>query len=319
MKYEHTTVLKRQLVDALGLKEGNIAIDCTAGGGGHTQELLSIVGATGKVFAIDQDEIAIEHLNSNFQREIKEGTLTVIHERFSSVKKIAIRYDIDGRIHGICADVGVSGEHLNNPARGFSFMKDGPLSMSMSQIYSTVSAAEIINSYPLEELVRIFKTYGEERHSYKIAQAIVKNRVHTPFERTSQLAELIEKITPFKQKTKKHPATKVFQALRIEVNGELAELKTLLEDGFAVLSPAGRFGIISFHSLEDRLVKHYFKELSGLDKEYIPRDIPLLAADQDKKKRGTIIKPFPIIPEDIEIENNVRARSAKLRVIEKIQ
>ena len=317
MKYEHVTVLKQQMIEVLRLKAGDIAIDCTAGGGGHTRELLSVVGKAGKVLAIDQDENSIEHLSQIFAEEIAEGNLILVHQKFSQIKEVAVQHQLSGQVHGICADLGISSEHVDNPERGFSFMNDGPLAMNMSRRYTTASAADIVNSYPLEELVRIFKSYGEERGAYSIAQAIVKRRSSAPFSRTSQLAELVENMTPFRYRTKKHPATKIFQALRIEVNGELDELKTLLEDGFSLLSPKGRMAIISFHSLEDRLVKHYFRKISGLEGNVIPRDIPLAAHEEEERKLAAIIKPFPMIPSDAEIDHNVRARSAKLRVIEK--
>ena len=317
MKYEHVTVLKHQMVSALRLKKGDIAVDCTAGGGGHTAGLLAEVGPTGKVFAVDQDEAAIEHLSLSFAQEIAAGTVIVVHDRFSNIRALAEQYQIEGRVHGICADVGISSIHVDDPERGFSFQKDGPLAMNMSRRFSTVSAADVVNTYPLEELVRIFRAYGEEREAHKIARAIVNHRASALFTRTSELADLINKITPYKFKGKKHPATRVFQALRIEVNHELDELEKLLQDGFSILSPLGRMAIISFHSLEDRLVKHCFRKLAGLEGDVIPKNIPLAAHELTKINLGTIVRPFPINPEDDEVDLNVRARSAKLRVIEK--
>ena len=314
MNYSHVTVLKTQMINALNLKKGDIAIDCTAGGGGHTAGLLSVVGPTGKVFAVDQDELSIAHLKQAYEQEIASGNLVVVHDRFSQIKNLADRHGINGKIGGICADIGISSEHVDNPERGFSFIKDGPLAMTMSSHFATKSAADIINSYSFEELVRVFKDYGEERQSRKIAAAIIKTRELSPFTRTSQLAELVDKITPFKYKTLKHPATRIFQALRIEVNGELDELQTLLQEGFSILSNTGRMAIISFHSLEDRLVKHFFRKMAGLEKDAKPRFLPIIEAEDHP---GKIIKPFPITPDDDEINQNIRARSAKLRVIEK--
>ncbi|MFK7823778.1 MAG: 16S rRNA (cytosine(1402)-N(4))-methyltransferase RsmH [Oligoflexales bacterium] len=316
--FEHKTVLLNELVDALILKAGDTAVDCTAGGGGHTSLLLERVRPTGKVFACDRDLRAIESLQEKFYKQIVNNQLGLVHSPFSDFTKY-IPQEVS--IHGICADLGVSSPQLDESNRGFSFMRDGPLDMRMSPESQDPSAAEVIANYSSQDLEKIIRSLGEEPKARFVANAIVKQRENSPITTTIELANLVAKAIHYKKKSKKHPATKTFQALRIYVNKELEEIRILLEQAFACLSPGGRLAIISFHSLEDRIVKDFFKEKSGKKPgQSLPRDLPLTESELKSFQniQARIIKPFPIIPKEEEISSNPRSRSAKLRVLEKL-
>lgn len=319
--FEHITVLKQELVDALNLDVGDIAIDCTAGGGGHTEKLLDAVGSSGKVYAFDRDPVALQHLGSRFQRELDSGTLVLCPYAFSKIKEIAQEHKIDGKISGICADIGVSSPQIDEAERGFSFNKDGPLDMRMDTTQS-LDAATVVNSYDETELANIIFKYGEEPKSRFVARAIVNRRESKPFTNTLDLAELVASSIHYKTKSKKHPATKTFQALRIYVNKELDELEELCRDGFEILKPKGRFGIITFHSLEDKFVKQHFNTLAKgkkLPAHLKNAPIPETEINRMKDIKARIIKPFPTAPSKEELELNPRSRSSKLRTIEKLE
>lgn len=317
--FEHISVLREELVDSLGLKPGDYAVDCTAGGGGHTRILLDQVGPTGKVYAFDRDAWAQAVLNKRFTAELASGQLTLIQAPFSDLVPELERLGVIGRIQGLCADIGVSSPQLDHAERGFSFAKSGPLDMRMDQTRGP-TAADLVNESTEEELIRIFRDYGEDPQARSVARAILKRRAEKPFSETTDLANVVAAASHYKERSRKHPATKVFQALRIAVNAELEELEILLRDFPKVLAQKGRCGIISFHSLEDRLVKQGFKHLVDGNKPQFDRHVPITAAQLDAmyEKRFQIIKPFPLEPSDQEVERNPRARSAKLRVIEKL-
>jgi 16S rRNA (cytosine1402-N4)-methyltransferase len=317
--FEHISVLREELVDSLGLKPGDYAVDCTAGGGGHTRILLDQVGPTGKVYAFDRDAWAQAVLNKRFPEEVASGQLTLIQAPFSDLFSELESRGVAGRIQGLCADIGVSSPQLDHAERGFSFAKSGPLDMRMDQTRG-LTAADLVNESTEEELIRIFREYGEDPQARSVTRAILKRRADKPFTETTDLANVVAAASFYKERSRKHPATKVFQALRIAVNAELEELEILLRDFPKVLAPKGRCGIISFHSLEDRLVKQGFKHLALGDKPQFDRHVPITAAQLDAmyEKRFQIIKPFPLEPSDQEVERNPRARSAKLRVIEKL-
>ena len=298
---------------ALQLQPGDIGIDCTTGAGGHTALMLGAVGESGKVFAIDRDETAIKLAAANLDAE-NSANLTLVHGRFSELGDVICQHDLDQKVQGICADIGVSSMHLDRSERGFSFMNDGPLDMRMDQ-GSGRTAADIVNEESEEELTRIFREYGEEPKAKFAARRIVEAREGSPITTTAALADLVKGAIHYPARSRKHPATKVFQALRIAVNEELGELQTMLDDAFAALRPGGRLAIISFHALEDRIVKTKFRELAGRVKEEVPRGLPI--PNREEKAPGKIVKPFPQKPTDEEIERNPRARSAKLRVVEK--
>lgn len=318
-KFEHASVLRSELVDSLNIRSGSLAVDCTAGGGGHTAEILERVGPTGRVLAFDRDRWAIEELERRFKTNLAYGHLEIIQAPFSQLAEELSRRGLLGQIDAICADIGVSSPQLDESQRGFSFNKDGPLDMRMDQTQS-LSAEVVVNTYAPEDLLRIFREYGEEPQARPIVRALIKHREKKLFSSTLELADLIAKTVHYKERSKKHPATKVFQALRIEVNSELEELKTLLETLPSVLKPCGRAAIISFHSLEDRLVKHAFRKLSEGEKGLINRHLPITARELARlqAKQFAIVKPFPVVASEEEQAVNPRSRSAKLRVIERL-
>lgn len=316
--FHHITVLLKETVENTIVDKDGIYIDCTTGGGGHAELLLSSLSEKGKLIAFDQDPKAIAHLSEKFSNEIKIGKLILINDKFSNLKLQIESLGLSKKINGIYADLGVSSPQLDEAFRGFSFNNDGPLNMRMDQDDSAFTAKKFVNNADIDELKRVFREYGEEPKAHFAAEAIIKKREEKPFETTLELAETIKKAIFYPKKSKKHPATKVFQAIRIHVNNELGELETLLADGFEVLCQKGRLSIISFHSLEDRLIKQRFKSLAGKQKtKYVPKEFAILSEKQEDAV-ARIIKPFPIIPSDEEISINPRSRSAKLRVCEKI-
>ena len=316
----HITVLKTQLVEALNLSPGDWAIDCTAGFGGHTELMLDQVGSKGKVFAFDRDLTAMAYLKQRFADQLASHNLILIQRPFADLKHITEQYALSGKISGICADIGVSSPQLDQADRGFSLMAEGPLDMRMDQTQE-LSAYEVVNTFDKKDLIEIFRRFGEEPKAGLIASLILDRRMKKPITTTLELAELIEQNVHYKTKSRKHPATKVFQAIRIFVNDELNQLKSLCIDALETLKPNGRLSIISFHSLEDRIVKKTFQQLSeGLKSDPQLRRLPISEGDFNKlcNIQGRIIKPFPLMPSDSEIEENPRARSAKLRTIEKL-
>ena len=319
--FKHQPIMTQELVKALSLETGATAIDCTAGGGGHTRALLEAVGETGRVYSLDRDEKAVLTLNTKLVDYLKAGQLEIEKLNFKNLPSFIERKKLFEKVSAVCADIGLSSIQLDDPDRGFSFQKDGPLDMRMDQSQKK-SAKDIVMGASKEELTTIFKDFGEEPKAKHLANVIVNQRSETEITTTKQLANLIAANVHYKKQSKKHPATKVFQALRISVNSELEELEGFIKGGFRCLKKGGRLGIITFHSLEDRIVKKAFKDFEGKNKiQNIPRELPL--TDQQLKAKtpalGKIIKPFPIIPSDSEIQSNPRARSAKLRVIEKLQ
>jgi 16S rRNA (cytosine1402-N4)-methyltransferase len=317
-QFNHITVLLNETIDGTVSDPDGIYVDCTTGGGGHAENLLSKLGADGKLIAFDQDPQAIEFLTAKFQSELGSGKLILVNDKFSNIKQRITELGLAGSITGIYADLGVSSPQLDEGARGFSFNHDGPLNMRMDQDESGFTAQNFVNEAELDELKRVFREYGEEPKAHFVAQAIIKHRETTPFTTTLELANVVKEAIFYSKKSKKHPATKVFQAIRIHINDELGELETLLSDGFQLLSKNGRMGIISFHSLEDRLIKQRFKKLSGrANTGYVPKEFAILD-NNTQKADAKIIKPFPLKPSDEEISSNPRSRSAKLRVCEKI-
>ncbi|MDB2447002.1 16S rRNA (cytosine(1402)-N(4))-methyltransferase RsmH [bacterium] len=316
--FHHITVLLNETVEQTVVNKDGIYIDCTTGGGGHAELLLSKLGDSGKLIAFDQDPRAIKHLGEKFPDEIESGKLVLVTDKFSNIKAQVERLGYTHKVDGIYADLGVSSPQLDEAERGFSFMNDGPLDMRMDQVPGAFTAKEFVNTATMDELKRVFREYGEEPKAHFVADAIVKQREEKPFETTLELATTVKNAIFYSKKSKKHPATKVFQAIRIHINDEMGELERLLTDGFEVLRENGRFAIISFHSLEDRLIKQRFKTLAGRQKSsYVPKEFAILSS-QTKEVYARLIKPFPIKPSDDEIEANPRSRSAKLRVCEKI-
>jgi len=312
MGFEHTSVMPREVHDYQNLKPGNICVDCTLGGSGHAQSTIKSILPNGMLIGIDQDMDAI----ANAKKVLSpfEKNVLLFHSNFESLPDILQANNIKG-VNSILLDLGFSFNQLVNGKRGFSFNKNEPLDMRMD-IRTSLTAKQIVNTYQEKELVDIFFKYGEEKFSRKIAKVIVKNRLETPIETSKELAGIIKDATPAKQifKQKIHPATRVFQALRIEVNQELSKLETFMNNLPSMLVKGGRICIISFHSLEDRIVKHSLRKFeNGCT---CPREFPKCMCGFIPQIRSISKKPF--LPTQAEIDANPMARSSKLRVAQKI-
>lgn len=302
MEFVHKSVLFNEAVKALNLDENKIIVDGTAGGGGHSGEIAKIAK---KVISIDQDPDAIKVLN---ERLGNRENVTIVHDNYSNIKNIISNLNID-KIDGLLLDLGVSSFQLDTAERGFSFHKDAPLDMRMSK--SGISAYDVVNTYDEKQLADIIYRYGEEKFSRRIASNIVKARQDKPIETTFELVDIIKASMPQKAMRDSHPARKTFQAIRIEVNAELDVLKSTLEDTFDILAPGGRIAIITFHSLEDRIVKEQFaKWCQGCT---CPKEFPVCVCGN--KPKGKAFKS--ISPSKEELEANPRARSSRLRIFEK--
>ena len=304
--FKHIPVLFYETVDALNIKPDGIYVDCTAGGGGHSAAVAQKL-TTGKLISIDQDPEAIAVLTKRFE---DNPNVVVVHDNFVNIKSVLSNLGIIG-VDGVMADLGVSSHQLDTDARGFSFHKDAPLDMRMSM--TGVSAADIVNTASEAELKRIIYTYGEEKFAPSIAKNIVKARENKPIETTFELVEIIKASMPMKAKRDGHPARKTFQALRIEVNQELTKLEKALDDMFDVLNPSGRLAIITFHSLEDRMVKKRFN--SFCEGCTCPPQFPVCVCGNTPKGRLPFKSKAPSMNE---VDENFRAHSARLRAVEKL-
>lgn len=307
---KHISVLLNESIEGLNLKENGIYVDCTLGYGGHSSEILKRI-KKGYLFAIDQDKDAIE----SSQKRLSEigNNFTIIKSNFSNLKEELIKRDILF-VDGFLFDLGVSSVQLDEKDRGFSYHYDAKLDMRMDQD-SPFSAYDVVNTYSEQKLKEIFFKYGEEKFSNIIAKNIIKYRENKKIETTLELADIITNSYPMKARREHHPARKVFQAIRIEVNHELDILEDALNDALSMLNVGGRMCVITFHSLEDRIVKNVFKEHTDIDPKVkgLP-DIP-----EDYLPNYKLINKNVIIPSDEELENNNRSRSAKLRIIERIK
>ncbi len=305
-EFKHIPVLFNETIDALNVRPDGIYVDCTAGGGGHCAAVAERL-TTGRIIAIDQDPEAIANLQERFK---DNDRVTIVHDNFVNILSILENLGIDGA-DGIMADLGVSSHQLDTDERGFSFHKDAPLDMRMSM--EGMSAADLVNTASQSELQKIIYTYGEEKFAPSIARNIVKAREQKPIETTFELVDIIKASMPMKAKRDGHPARKTFQALRIEVNGELEKLERALDDMFEALNPSGRIAIITFHSLEDRIVKKKFNKFC--EGCICPPEFPVCVCG--RKPRGKL--PFKSkAPTENEVGENFRAHSARLRAIEKI-
>ena len=303
----HTPVLLAQALAALNVQKSGTYCDATYGRGGHAGAILEQLIANGRLLCLDRDPAAVAAAKARFADDPR---VTIFLARFSSLAECADQLEPGLKFDGILFDLGVSSPQLDDAARGFSFMQDGPLDMRMSA-GEGMSAADVVNTAPLGELIRIFREYGEERFAPRIARAIVEDRAEKPFERTLELAEMIARVA--KSKERKHPATRVFQALRIHVNGELKELELALNVALERLAPHGRLAVISFHSLEDRMVKQFMRRHSTVDPMYAGfPDIPAHV----RPKLALVGKSVEADP--AETDANPRARSARLRVAERL-
>lgn len=306
---KHITVLLNEAVEGLAIKPNGIYIDGTFGRGGHSRLILSKLGEQGRLIAIDRDPRAIAEANT-----ISDPRFQIVHSAFSAIPEICEELDLVGKIDGILLDLGVSSPQLDEAERGFSFMRDGPLDMRMDTTKG-LSAAEWLAQVSVDDLAWVLKEFGEERFAKRIAQAVVfHNKSANPkISRTLELAKIIEDAVPFKDKHK-HPATRSFQAIRIFINSELDELEKALNSALSVLATQGRLSIISFHSLEDRMVKQFMRKQSK--GEAVPKGLPILESELNKNiPLKTIGKA--IMPTETEIAANPRSRSAVLRVAEK--
>lgn len=305
---EHTPVLLTQVLAALNVRGSGSYLDATFGRGGHAGAILEKLIANGRLLCLDRDPTAIAEARVRFAADPRVAFFLA---PFSSLADCADQVEPDLKFDGILFDLGVSSPQLDDPARGFSFMQDGPLDMRMT-LGVGMSAADVVNGATIDELIRIFSEYGEEREAPRIARAIVNDRQSRPFESTLQLAEMIARVARSRERHK-HPATRVFQALRIHVNRELAELEAGLEAALARLACGGRLAVISFHSLEDRMVKQFMRRHSLPDPMYagLP-DMPAHARPK-LKLVGKAIRP-----DENESALNPRARSARLRVAERL-
>ncbi|XBC40943.1 MAG: 16S rRNA (cytosine(1402)-N(4))-methyltransferase RsmH [Buchnera aphidicola (Nurudea yanoniella)] len=303
----HTPVLVKEITKYLKIKKNGIYIDCTFGCGGHTKEILKHLNKTGKLYAIDKDPFSID-----IAHKIKDNRFTIIPGNFSHILQKFQKKNIKNKkVNGILLDLGVSSIQIDNSHRGFSFLLDGPLDMRMNPDIGITAAQWLIKSNA-KTISKVLYEFGEERFSKKIANTIVKKNKIEPITRTLQLAKLIKKIVP---KHKKHPATRTFQAIRIYINKELYELTEALKHALKILSPGGRLLIISFHSLEDRIVKNFF--LKNSKAPYIPPGIAINETQIKSLKNIKLKTIKKIKPTISEIHHNPRARSAILRIAEK--
>ncbi|EOU1110237.1 TPA: 16S rRNA (cytosine(1402)-N(4))-methyltransferase RsmH [Clostridium perfringens] len=310
MEFKHVSVLLDECINALNIKEDGIYVDCTLGGAGHSSEIVKRLSSYGRLIGFDQDKDALKAAGERL-KDYKN--VTYVHSNFYAIYDVLTDLGIDG-VDGILMDLGVSSYQLDNGERGFSYMQDAPLDMRMNR-ENEFSAYEIVNTYSEEELYRIIKEYGEEKFAKRIAGFIVKNREEKNIETTLELVEIIKAAIPAKARREgPHPAKRTFQAIRIEVNKELEIISKTILDGVKKLNKGGRMAIITFHSLEDRIVKNTFKELANPCT--CPSEFPVCVCN--RKPEVKLISRKPIEASKEELEFNPRSRSAKLRIIEKL-
>ncbi|WP_262578304.1 16S rRNA (cytosine(1402)-N(4))-methyltransferase RsmH [Staphylococcus simulans] len=307
--FHHVSVMLKETIDELNIKEDGVYVDCTLGGAGHALYLLNQLNDKGHLIAIDQDMTAIENAKEVLKDHLDR--VTFVHSNFREINQILDDLNID-KVDGIYYDLGVSSPQLDVPERGFSYHQDARLDMRMDQT-QPLSAYEVVNDWPYESLVRIFYRYGEEKFSKQIARRIEKTREHEPIETTLQLVDVIKEGIPAKARRKGgHPAKRVFQAIRIAVNDELKAFEDSLEQAIERVKVHGRISVITFHSLEDRLCKQVFQEYEKGPE--VPRGLPIIPEEYTPKLKRVNRKPITATDDDL-AENN-RARSAKLRVAE---
>lgn len=309
-EFAHLSVLLEETVAGLNIKEDGIYIDGTFGRGGHSREVLKHLGDNGRLIAIDRDPQAI----AAAEQFADDKRFSIVHGGFGQLATYVEELGLKGKVDGVLLDFGVSSPQLDDAERGFSFLRDGPLDMRMDNSQGE-TAADWIARAEIEDMAWVFKTYGEEKNSRHIARCIAADREKTPFLRTKELADLIARIAKSKERNK-HPATRVFQAIRIYINSELEQIDQALEGALKVIAPHGRLSVISFHSLEDRMVKRFIRRHS--QGESVPHGLPITEAEINKtrllKGMGKATKPSAE-----EIERNPRARSSVLRVAERLE
>ena len=313
-EFKHVTVLLNEAVENLKIKPDGVYVDCTLGGGGHTRKILSQLNENGRLFSFDQDRTAIEYNQKSLDNQLQSGKLTLVKDNFRNIKKLLNDFGVS-KIDGAVYDLGVSSPQFDVAQRGFSYKLEAPLDMRMDQ-GQALTAKQIVNEWSFNDLVRIFSRYGEEKFAKSIARKIEKQRQLQPIQTTTGLVEVIKAGIPARaRRTGGHPAKRVFQALRIAVNDELGALEASLEQVLEMLNIDGRVSVITFQSLEDRLVKSMFKEKTSLPD--LPQGLPVIPQGMEVDYR--LVNRKPILPTKSEIETNHRAHSARLRVIERIK
>jgi 16S rRNA (cytosine1402-N4)-methyltransferase len=305
----HISVLLNEAVDSLAITDDGCFIDCTFGRGGHSTVILSKLSDNGRLIAIDRDPTAIVAA----EKFKNDPRFLIEHQGFAALAEIAEKHELTGKVDGILLDLGVSSPQLDEAERGFSFMKDGPLDMRMDTSKGQ-TAAQWLAVADVEDITWVLRTFGEEKHAWRIANAIVDTREEAPLTRTSQLAKLIKATAP-QREIKKHPATRSFQAIRMYINSELDQIEKALAASLDVLAEGGRLVVISFHSLEDRLVKQFMKKHSQGKK--VPRGLPISEVELNKGKKLSLVGRR-LKPSKTEVEENVRSRSSVLRVAERL-
>ena len=310
MEFKHVSVLLNECIDGLNIKEDGIYVDCTLGGAGHSSHILKHLSNDGLLVGIDQDTDALKAAKERLK---DYSNVKYVHSNFYNIDSILSDLEIE-KVDGILMDLGVSSYQLDNAERGFSYMQDAPLDMRMNRD-NDFSAYTVLNEYSEEELYKIIRDYGEEKFAKRIANFIVNRRQDKPIETTFELVDIIKAAIPARARREgPHPAKRTFQAIRIEVNSELKILNRAIEDGVNRLNPGGRMAIITFHSLEDRIVKLKFRELANPCN--CPKEFPICVCG--KKPVVKLISRKAIEPTAEEVNENPRSRSAKLRVVEKI-
>lgn len=308
MEYKHITVLLNETVESVLTDPNGTYIDCTLGGGGHTSLLLSRLSEKGRVIAIDRDDVALE----NARKKLNDPRLTLVKSNFSEIGQIAEEYAPEG-VDGILADLGISSPQVDDPARGFSYSADAYLDMRMDQTQA-FTAHDLVNTYTRDDLVRILRDYGEERFAGRIADKIIRAREQKTIDTTAELTAIVAAAMPKQNKKEGHPCKRTYQAIRIEVNSELSSISAMIESGIPKLKSGGHMSIISFHSLEDRIVKNAFQREENPCT--CPKDFPICICG--KKPTVKVLTRKPMLPTEEEITENNRAHSAKLRVCEKL-
>ncbi|MGX7264523.1 16S rRNA (cytosine(1402)-N(4))-methyltransferase RsmH [Enterococcus crotali] len=313
-EFQHYTVLLKETVDGLHVKEDGIYVDCTLGGAGHSEYLLSQLSEQGHLYAFDQDQKALDFAAQRLKKYVDQGMVTFIKSNFRHLKEELANHEIH-HVDGILYDLGVSSPQLDEAERGFSYHQDAPLDMRMDQD-AELSAYQVVNDYSYHELVKIFFRYGEEKFSKQVAREIERVRAKAPIETTGELVEIIKSAIPAPARRKGgHPAKRIFQAIRIAVNDELRVVEESLEQAIALLNKNGRISVITFHSLEDRIVKSMFKEYSSI--QDLPPGLPVVPEEFQPELK--VITRKPILPGETELAENNRSRSAKLRIAEKVK
>jgi len=313
MEFVHKPVMLDECIEFLNIRPDGVYVDCTLGGAGHSSEILKRLGKNGLLIGIDQDENAIKAAIKRLSEIKTQGKFVIEHTNFENIREVIEKQKINS-VDGVLLDLGVSSHQLDEGERGFSYQHDAPLDMRMDR-NNPVNAEILVNTLSKEELARIIREYGEENWATRIAEFIVRQREIQKIRTTGELVEIIKAAIPARaRRTGPHPAKRTFQAIRIAVNRELEVLENLLKEAADILNPGGRIAIITFHSLEDRIVKKAFREMS--EGCICPKDLPKCVCGIEPKLK--IITRKPVTPKEEEIEANPRSRSAKLRVAERL-